>query len=68
MTAYIIEKNVPMPQSKSRNLWPFYVMQIGDSFLVPAEKYLAAQTAAHTYAKDHNMKFAARKQRIWRIA
>lgn len=67
-----IEKDVPMPVSRSR--YPFPQMKVGDSFFVP-ETHVPARlmSAAISYAKRNTLawKFAARRidggVRIWRI-
>lgn len=63
-----IEKNKPMPQ---RNKYPFRDMNIGDSFLFPAQvkdPHSAAAVASRNYAPK---KFAARVTpegvRCWRV-
>ena len=58
-----------------RNRYPFYKMNIGDSFEVLSESKMsiqAARVAASLYGNAHNMKFTSRARgqllRVWRIA
>ena len=33
-----VEKNIPIPPEKKRNVYPYKVMEIGESFFVPTGK------------------------------
>jgi hypothetical protein len=62
-----IDSNVPMPSK-----FPFAQMQVGDSFLIPADvKRTAVNVAAMRYGKKHRVKFTVRGTtegyRCWRI-
>lgn len=34
MTGFVIDKNVPIPKKVNRRIYPFYKMEVGESFLV----------------------------------
>jgi hypothetical protein len=67
-----IEKNIPVPSKAS--LYPFRQMEIGDSFLVPADAITRARSALTAFrSANDNFKFATRTLdggalRIWRVA
>ncbi len=70
-----IEKNIPVPRAyAAREKYPFHQMEIGDSFVVPVDRGVAASVACSWYKKKHGMKFVTRKTkdgkfvRVWRIA
>jgi len=74
MSEFKIEKNVEMP---SRGVYPFGIMEIGDSFLFPASERARVTSASSVYAKKsaqkgNNMRFSVRRvdadtYRIWRV-
>jgi hypothetical protein len=74
MSKYVIEKNVEPPK---RGVYPFGIMQIGDSFAFPASERVRVSAAASVYAKKSTQKgkelrFTVRKvdadtYRIWRV-
>lgn len=67
-----IEKNVPMPEGRTPRpvIWPFALMQVGDSVLIPADKAKAARTVAGQVSRRRDMKFITRAVedgiRVWR--
>jgi hypothetical protein len=68
-----IEKNVGIPERRKPRptVWPFTLMEVGDSVLVPAEKITAARTIVGQTTRRHNMRFLTRSVdgglRVWRI-
>ncbi|NCV58419.1 MAG: hypothetical protein EBW47_06440 [Betaproteobacteria bacterium] len=69
-----IEKNVPMPQPKNVEVYPYNEMDVGDSFMVKGEsKYLLATVCNRNgkYRKKLGMRFTAKKMgngvRVWRV-
>lgn len=71
-----IETGVPVKRTPQK--YPFVNMEIGDSFLVPADNLpertgaQGVRQAAYTYGKRHGMKFVSGEQpcggvRIWRV-
>jgi len=69
-----IEKNVPMPQPKNVEVYPYKEMDVGDSFMVKGEsKYLLATVCNRNgkYGKKLGMRFTAKKMgngvRVWRV-
>jgi hypothetical protein len=67
---YAVEKGVPLPpQPKTRGVYPFKAMDVGDSFVGPVQ----AQWAAQQWKKNHpGWDYTAKKQadgtvRIWRL-
>lgn len=70
-----IEKNIPIPRSHAEGgKYPFPQMEIGDSFVVPADRGRAATVACARQKRKHGKQFATRKTedgkfvRVWRIA
>jgi len=74
MSEFKIEKNVEMPRL---GVYPFGIMEIGDSFTFPASERARVSSASSIYAKKsakkgNNMRFAVRRvdadtYRIWRV-
>jgi len=74
MSNYVIEKNVEIPRL---GVYPFGIMQIGDSFTFPENERSRVSSAASVYAKKsakkgNNLRFAVRRvnsdtYRIWRV-
>lgn len=75
----VIEKNIPIPSPRNPlsmgrpRIYPFHVMEVGDSFAVIMKKKNAVAATANRYGKNNNMKFATRKMddgtiRVWRTA
>ena len=79
-----IEKGIPTPETypgfgrryetKAGGEYPFPQMEIGDSFVVPADRGKAATVACARQKRKHGKQFATRKTedgefvRVWRIA
>jgi len=68
---FVIEKNVPIPPP-GQTKYPWAEMEVGDSFLVPADKGNSAKTAAsHFIRRNPGKKFLSRAEgdelRIWRV-
>lgn len=72
---YVVEKNIPMPESSSYTKWSFIgELNVGDSFVMTAKDYTSV---AATFNK-HGFTFRSRKiedkpyelahRRIWRTA
>jgi hypothetical protein len=79
-TTYIkVEKDYPIPGVLRRtgkkgrpNIYPFFKMEVGDSFFAEGQSYdNGARGAARAYGRLNNMKFSCRKEkggiRIWRV-
>lgn len=66
-----IEKNIPLPAQKKRNVYPYKEMGVGESFLVGEGKMQIVCNANYRASKAMGMKFIARKEgngvRVWRI-
>ena len=73
MSEFKIEKNVPLPRSRSK--YPWTEMEVGDSFFVPGRDGDAVIGCFGKQAKDWGWKFSARTRheqgifgvRVWRI-
>lgn len=57
---------------KAKVYYPFPVMDVGDSFVVPREKEHAARLAASDWQRRHAFRFVSRRtedggRRIWRV-
>ena len=67
-----VEKGVQMPPAKTRNVYPFSRMAVGDSFVVPPEIRYKVDAAARSFGIKHGCRFSTRKDgdqvRIWRSA
>ena len=65
-----VEKNIPIPPEKKRNVYPYKVMEIGESFFIPTGKIQIVCNANYRTGKQLNKKFIARKDkegvRVWR--
>jgi hypothetical protein len=67
-----IERGIPLPKKKKRAaVYPFDLMNVGDSFLVSKEKIKAVRQAVIAIPKD-GRKFVTRTMpnglRVWRVA
>lgn len=67
-----IEKNVPLSGRANNGKFPFYKMEIGDSFSVGFDDRLSLRSMASSYGRKNGKKFTTRKSddgiRVWRIA
>ena len=65
-----IEKNIPIPPEKKRNVYPYKVLEVGESFFVPTGKIQIVCNANYRTGKQLGKKFIARKEsegvRVWR--
>ena len=65
-----VEINIPIPPEKKRNVYPYKVMEVGDSFFVPMGKIQIVCNANYRTGKALCKKFIARKDeegvRVWR--
>ena len=75
MAEFKIDKNVPMPKGvrgPGKTKYPWREMEIGDSFLLPAECKYPDQFAGSPNKHMAPLRFAVRKTpegyRLWRIA
>jgi len=71
-TKYVVEHNVPFPDTYRRRTYPFSDMQVGDSFRTDSEDRNRVTSAASYYGKRNGMKFSVRAEqnggvRIFRI-
>jgi|TARA_R110000868_G_scaffold102492_11_gene282233 hypothetical protein len=68
---YKIEKGIPVPFGKGR--YPFYDMQVGDSFFAEGKEPHKVASAAYQFSRKKALgaKYTARTEgtgtRIWRI-
>ncbi len=71
---YVIEKGIPIFSKMEKNHYPFYKLDIGDSFLIPGGKEKRQSiSVAITYAQRKlSRKFSSRAidgdVRVWRVA
>lgn len=69
VTEYKIEKNIPIPASRSK--YPFNKMEIGESVFFEYVFGLKARSAADSYGRAHKKRFVSRKVesglRVWRV-
>ena len=67
-----LTKEVPVPEPRIRNVYPYKVMEVGDSFLVPNVKMQIVLNNNYRTGKRLGMQFIARKEgegvRVWRVA
>ena len=70
MVSINIQKNIPIPPEKKRNVYPYKNMEIGESFFVPTGKIQIVCNANYRTGKQLGKKFIARKEnegvRVWR--
>jgi len=70
MVSINIQKNIPIPPEKKRNVYPYKDMEIGESFFVPTGKIQIVCNANYRTGKQLGKKFIARKEnegvRVWR--
>lgn len=67
-----IEKNVPMPEPKTRAVWPWARMEVGDSVSIPDGMTKFAKNSLNSYSAYSKKRFARRTEdcgvmRVWRI-
>lgn len=71
-----IIKSAPLPPSKpprgSKSRYPLLDLEIGDSFVVPAENAGGVRTTAYIVAKRYGVKFTTRtladgSVQVWRV-
>lgn len=72
---YVVEKNIPMPETNSYTKWSFVSeLSVGDSFVLTAKDYtsVAATFNKHGFAyrsrKIEDKPFDVALRRIWRTA
>ena len=67
-----VDKGIPLPEEKKRNVYPYKQMDVGDSFFAPGTKITVMCNLQYRMGKKTGMKFTARKEgdgvRVWRIA
>ena len=79
MTNYRVEKGVPLPLSagqKGKNKYPWYEMEVGDSFFVPGDKRGSVHNSASGIKSRTGLCFSCsvvtengvKGVRVWRIA
>ena len=66
-----IENNIPLPQERKRNSYPYKSMDIGDSFFIDNIAMNIVCNNNYQTSKRTGMKFTARREgngvRVWRI-
>lgn len=64
------EQGVPVPAARTRNVYPYKTMNVGDSFFVRDGKLQIVCNANWKNGKRLNKKFVARREadgvRVWR--
>jgi hypothetical protein len=72
---FTIEKGIPVPAARntSGSMYPFRLMEVGDSFLLADESMVKrARASANVTGKRMGAKFACRKVsdgwRFWRVS
>lgn len=73
---YVVEKGIPAPRIHTgvrSRIYPFNVMDVGDSFGIASQEEAKRVTAAaNHYGRNHNLKFSILKHegawRCWRLA
>lgn len=69
-SGFLVEKGIPVPRVSGRAVYPFPLMEVGDSFSIDGKERVAA--AASVFGKRHGVKFSLRKDgegyRVWRVA
>jgi hypothetical protein len=71
MKKFVIEKGVPLPDSRHGNCrYPWGEMEPGDSFFVPDGNFKSLQSTASRRDRNGGRRFAARPEaggvRVWR--
>ena len=65
-----IDKDIPTPQTKERNSYPYKVMDVGDSFFVDNQDVRTMSNNNYRAGKNYARKFVARREgngvRVWR--
>lgn len=71
--AFVIEDGIPLPRVRAEyTKYPFGKLRVGQSFV--SNELKRARSAAHSYSKQHGVKFVTRvlddgkSIRIWRVA
>lgn len=76
---YTVEKGIPVPKKRNRTIYPFQMMEIGDSFFVSCSNEKLFDTILQRIfqalwrftRKNTDKKFQTQKQdkgvRVWRI-
>lgn len=69
---YKIDKNVPIPKSRLRKIWPLADLKPGDSFLIPIGERSYLSQAIAQQKRRTNREFTTRKisdteVRVWRV-
>ena len=66
---YTIRKGVKMPNDPDK--YPFFHMDVGDSFLFGPEEEAEVKSAVREYIKDHKARFTFRQSKnkmgCWRV-
>jgi hypothetical protein len=69
-SAFRVEKGIPVPKVIAHQVYPFPIMEVGDSFSIDSNTKVRA--AASLFGKRHGSKFATRRDgngyRVWRVA
>lgn len=71
-----IDKDIPVVNQKTKSRYPFFVMDVNDSFFVPLEKSNSVKARASQLNKKTSLKFTASLDtkdgvtglRVWRVA
>ena len=67
-----IDRGIPVPSRSHGQIYPWHLMQVGDSFLFPPGTQFPSETARAYSRRNPDRQFTARKTRegyrCWRIA
>jgi len=72
-TKYKIEKHVPRDTNRTHQRYPFKVMKVGDSFMIPKSDMTGStRSSLFGSAKYQHMKISVRQMengglRVWRV-
>ena len=74
---YTVEKGIPIPPRTRppgggrKSIYPFLLLEVGDSVFVACDKHKQVRACAYNAGKIHGRKFAVRAVsggvRVWRI-
>lgn len=70
MSDFVIENDVPLPESATRQKYPFGELKVGESFVVPGVKSKQISGTAAQYSRRHGIRLIVRAEgegvRVWR--
>lgn len=67
-----LTKEIPVPEPRIRNAYPYKAMEVGDSFFIEGVKMQIVLNNNYRTGKRLGMQFIARREgdgvRVWRVA